>query len=811
MSASRSTRFGLASLLLAMAVFIGCQEPAAPGPGPTTVAKTPVVDEIPTTPPKLPDSETEPAPASTPDSSSVSATTPTEPSDPAPAARNTDDPPSEETPANDKGDKDDQKPKSKNGKPTGQKPPAQKPEPPKDDVLKLNKPMKPFRHELPVEEFSKDLTWLNTGGPLRKQDLKGKFVLLDFWTYCCINCMHILPELKKLEQAYPNNLVVIGVHSAKFDGEKDTKNIEEAILRYDIEHPVINDADHKVWDSLGVQSWPTILMLDPEGFAVWGRSGEFKFEQIDKLIKDALPYYRENGLLDETPIRFDLLSERQKPTVLRFPGKLLADEKGGRLFITDSNHHRIVISTLDGKLLDTIGSSEVGRADGDFATASFHHPQGLVLSGETLYVADTENHLLRKIDLAKKTVATIAGTGEQSRSGWPGSEGLTAVSEIPERWVGPPKTTALNSPWDLWIHGSDLYLAMAGPHQIWKMPLDESEIGPFAGNGREDIVDGPLLPKMPYDMGYSSFAQPSGLASDGKWLFVADSEGSSIRAVPFDGTKEVRTIVGTAKLPFARLFTFGDIDGPANKVRLQHALGVAYHDGKIFVADTYNNKIKVVDAATGETRTLAGSGKPGHADGAAEEATFDEPAGLTFAAGKLFVADTNSHLIRVVDPEAGGVSTLTIAQLAPPIAKKKAETKPDFTGAAQVKVKPVSVKPADGEIKLTVKLTLPAGWKTNPLGPMSYYLEAAGDAGPIDRKILGKKKVDPPADEFTIKLPTPKPGDEKLTLSLRYYYCQEGAEGLCKVGAVVFQVPLKITDDAPQSEARLSYTVTEAN
>ena len=169
MSASRSTRFGLASLLLAMAVFIGCQEPAAPGPGPTTVAKTPVVDEIPTTPPKLPDSETEPAPASTPDSSSVSATTPTEPSDPAPAARNTDDPPSEETPANDKGDKDDQKPKSKNGKPTGQKPPAQKPEPPKDDVLKLNKPMKPFRHELPVEEFSKDLTWLNTGGPLRKQ------------------------------------------------------------------------------------------------------------------------------------------------------------------------------------------------------------------------------------------------------------------------------------------------------------------------------------------------------------------------------------------------------------------------------------------------------------------------------------------------------------------------------------------------------------------------------------------------------------------------------------------------------------------
>ena len=161
------------------------------------------------------------------------------------------------------------------------------------------------------------------------------------------------------------------------------------------------------------------------------------------------------------------------------------------------------------------------------------------------------------------------------------------------------------------------------------------------------------------------------MASDGEWLYVADSEGSSIRAVPFDATKEVRTVVGTAKLPGGRLFMFGDVDGPANNARLQHPLGVAYHDGKIFVADTYNNKIKVIDAATGTTRTLAGSGEPGHDDGLGVLATFDEPAGLTFAAGKLFVADTNSHLIRVVDAKSGNVSTLAIAQLAPPAANAK--------------------------------------------------------------------------------------------------------------------------------------------
>jgi DNA-binding beta-propeller fold protein YncE len=528
----------------------------------------------------------------------------------------------------------------------------------------------PFPQRISVPEFPPNLTWLNSK-PLTKADLKGKFVLLDFWTYCCINCMHILPELKKLEDAYPNNLVVIGVHSAKFETEKVSENIREAILRYEIAHPVINDADHEVWNTYSVSSWPTIVLIDPEGMFVGRNPGEFKADLVAGVLDRALPYYRDKGLLDEKPLKFDLESEKEAKTPLRFPGKILADEAGGRLFISDSNHNRLVITSLDGQLQDVIGSGQIGNGDGDYQSATFNHPQGCALVNETLYVADTENHLLRKIDLKTKTVSTIAGTGEQGNfqnafPGWDGDAGRGAR----QRWVGQPSTTPLNSPWALWIYKTDLYIAMAGYHQIWKMPLSEQEIGPFAGNGREDIVDGPKLPASPF-RGGSAFAQPSGLSSDGTWLFVADSEGSSIRAVPFEGaTREVKTVLGTSGLSEARLFTFGDRDGPKATARLQHCLEVVYSNGKIYVADTYNHKIKAVDARTGEAKTVAGTGQPGTPD---DPAQFHEPAGLAIAKGKLYVADTNNHLLRTIDLTTGKVATLPIAGLSPPGAAEVAK------------------------------------------------------------------------------------------------------------------------------------------
>lgn len=682
--------------------------------------------------------------------------------------------------------------------------PAVAPESEAGDPDALEGVRNPFPRQIDIPDFPEDMQWLNTGGPLRKRDLKGKFVILDFWTYCCINCMHILPELKKLEKAYPNQLVVIGVHSAKFEAEKGTRNIEEAILRYEIEHPVVNDHEHQIWNMFGIQSWPTLLLIDPEGKAVWYRGGEVQFEEIDVLLKAAMPYYRKQGLLDETPIRFDLLANRQRATSLRFPGKVLADPPGNRLFITDSNHNRIVVATLDGKLVTTIGSGVLGRDDGDFSTATFDHPQGLALHGELLYVADTENHLIRKVDLKRQQVTTIAGQGVQGRNPWLGLDrNATTLDALPARYVASPRDAALNSPWALWVHGDDLYIAMAGPHQIWKMTLDEAEIGPYAGNGREDIVDGPLLPREPYQQGYSSFAQPSGLTSDGTQLFVADSEGSSIRAVPFSADKPVTTIVGSADLPHSRLFTFGDQDGKREDVLLQHALGVEYVDGRIFVADTYNNKIKVVDAKTGETKTIAGTGEPGASDSPAE---FDEPAGIAHAKGVLYVADTNNHAIRTVDLASGKVGVFSVEGLEPPRISRPAAV-PDFAKSPQVRVDSAAVKSTDGRVKLTVALALPEGWKLNKLAPLNYWLADDHEGGPVALETGGPDALEVDAASLTLSVPVKGEGKDAVRVSLVYYYCQEGGEGVCKMGTVVWRVALDVTADSTRDSVLLPYEV----
>src|SRR5436189_1196176 len=238
--------------------------------------------------------------------------------------------------------------------------------------------------------------WLNTDKPLTLSALKGKVVLLDFWTYGCINCMHIIPDLKRLEKKYPNELVVIGVHSAKFENEKSTENIRRIILRYEIEHPIVNDADFKIWHAYGVNAWPTRYLIDPAGYVIGRLSGEGSYEALDKAIGDTIAEFRKRGELNEAPLKLVLEKAKVGDLPLAFPGKILADEKSDRLFIADSDHNRIVVTRLDGTLLATIGSGEIGRVDGDRATARFDHPQGMALDGDTLYVADTENHMPRK-------------------------------------------------------------------------------------------------------------------------------------------------------------------------------------------------------------------------------------------------------------------------------------------------------------------------------------------------------------------------------------------------------------------------------
>jgi sugar lactone lactonase YvrE/thiol-disulfide isomerase/thioredoxin len=466
--------------------------------------------------------------------------------------------------------------------------------------------------------------WLNVAAPITIAQLRGKIVILDFWTYGCVNCMHVLRDLKTLEQRFPDELVVIGVHSPKFTNERDSENLRRILVRYEIEHPVANDANHAIWRRYGAQAWPTRVIIDPAGNLVGTAMGEGNLEGFVNAIRTVARVFDDPstpspdspgsslgaGRINRAPLPLQLERMRHADRPLLYPGKVLADERTGRLFIADSNHNRIVVATLDGKLIETIGSGLQGDGDGIFSQARFHRPQGLALDpsgGGTLYVADTENNKLRSVDFDTRAVYTL-------------------------------EAADLKSPWDLAVKMGILIVAMAGTHQLWVVDLLHDRAYPYAGTGEEARRDGAV--------NVAAFAQPSGLAINADTLYVADAESNTIRLVSLPPVNTVETIAG------GDLFDFGDKDGTGDAVRLQHPLGVAVHDGVVYIADTYNHKIKALNPASGKVTTFATG--------------FDEPGGLSIANGKLYVADTNNHAIRTVDLATRRVETLAIEGLTPP-------------------------------------------------------------------------------------------------------------------------------------------------
>lgn len=605
--------------------------------------------------------------------------------------------------------------------------------------------------------------WLNTDKPLTLAALKGKIVLLDFWTYGCINCIHIIPDLKKLEAKYANQLVVIGVHSAKFENEKETENIRRIILRYEIEHPVYNDSEYAVWSSYGVRAWPTQVLIDPAGYVVGAASGEGNYEILDQTIAKLVEEFRKRGELNEQPLNLVLERAKVGDLPLAFPGKVLADAATDRLFIADSNHNRIVITKLDGTLIDTIGTADAGAADGAFDKATFNRPQGLALSGDSLYVADTENHLIRRVDLKARTVETIAGTGEQSH----------------ERFKsGPARTIALSSPWDLQLAGQTLYIAMAGPHQIWKLDLDKNEVSTFAGSGREARLDGSLRE--------SGFAQPSGLAIIGQTLYVADSESNIIRAIDLN-LGQVRTLVG------GDLFEFGDVDGTGDDVRLQHPLGLLAYGDKLLIADTYNHKIKELDPEQRRVTSLFGTGKPGQADGSSP--SFYEPAGLALANDKLYIADTNNHAIRVVDLKTKQGSTLRINGLTPPSKSFAATETAAAPNAEEIKTAPQQLR-AGNDAVLEINVELPQGYHLNPMAPQRYKVSVEdGKNISIDEKLASRSAKDLKLP-LRIRLNAANAGAATLKAQVTLFYCREDNTGTCRIKTLVWHVPVAVTADA---------------
>ncbi len=604
-------------------------------------------------------------------------------------------------------------------------------------------------------------------------ELKGKVVLLDFWTYGCINCMHNFPYLKLLQEEFPNELAIIGVHSAKFLQEGQTENIRNIVLRYDLTHPIVNDSEFQVFTMWGANAWPTLVLVDPAGNVVGGLSGEGFYDVMKPIIESLIREFDAKGAIDRSPLNFSLEKQTAPRTLLSFPGKLLVRDGSDTLAVTDTNHNRILIaSRATGEIRQTVGSGQAGFVDGSFDEASFRQPQGLALSDDErfLYVADTGNHAIRRIDLRGRTVDTIAGTGRQ------------AVVYPPVGGAG--RESALSSPWDLELDGNTLYIAMAGSHQLWRMDLNRGWVEALAGNGAEGYHDNPN--------GAARLAQPSGLALDPEKgiLYFADSEASSIRSAGTDPKSgEVKTLAGHGE----SLFEFGTEDGTGSEARFQHPLGVVLYRGRLYVADTYNNRIRVLDPESRAVTTLTGTER-GWRDGT--DPLFYEPGGIDAADGKLYVADTNNHSVRVIDLASGRTDTLVLKgrELA-------LSTGGFFGGPTKIQAEPVRFAP--GQDTLVMEITLPEGYKVNADAFSSFEWSVEGQgvvlADDANRSVQGPS--------FPLRIPVrAASGQGTINLRLSLVYCEEEKESVCLLDRAEIRIPYRV-EAGRGGEARFRYVV----
>ncbi len=546
--------------------------------------------------------------------------------------------------------------------------------------------------------------WLNTGGKdITLSDLRGKIVLLDFWTFCCINCLHVLDELRPLEEKYSDVLVTVGVHSPKFEHEADPDALASAVERYDIRHPVLDDPELTTWQAYTARAWPTLVVIDPEGYIVAHLAGEGHAHGLDTLVAELVAEHEAKGTLHRGDGPY--VPAETTAGDLRFPGKAIALPNGSFL-VADSGHHRLIELDKDlSTVLRTIGSGERGWTDGGTDTAQFNEPQGLTLlpeavaqqTGYDVVVADSVNHRLRGVQLSTGTVSTIAGNGVQrlldagnhtgaselSEAGRPAVSDAQPVAadsgepRLEDAWLGnDPLNVALSSPWDvLWSTALNrVVIAMAGTHQLFSFDPLSNAVEIVAGTGLEGLLDG--------DAGVAWFAQPSGLAEDASGaIWVADSETSALRKLTFDASTpgiRVETVAGTG------LFDFGFRDGPGEDSRFQHPLGVAsLPDGSVAVADTYNGAIRRYDPASGQVSTLIrGLSEP-------SDVLVDLTPVATGGAPLLIVVETNKHeLVRVPLPK----EALAVDE------------------GASTTARPRSTM-SSGPIGLTVRFTAPTGQK----------------------------------------------------------------------------------------------------
>lgn len=467
-------------------------------------------------------------------------------------------------------------------------------------------------------EFPAGLEWVNTSQVPHSDQLRGRVTLLYFWTYDNVNSVNLLADLAWLENRHHDGLCVIGVHTPRYSAQRSADAVLKAVNRHHLRHPVASDPGFVLWQKLGVQAWPSVVLLDTQVRPVAIFTGEGRRQEIDRRI---------TGLLDDA-IASDTRVYESWPAVTRpeprlplaFPARVIATDR--HLYIADTAHHRVIETTLEGRILRQFGSGNAGYWDGRLVDCGLASPQGLALGKDCLYVADTGNHAVRRIRLLPGDVETVIGTGKPGR-------------DRPQQHAE-PTTVALCAPVDVVVHHEHLYVTVAGQHQVWDLDLARGTLDVLAGSGQFGLQDGAGP--------YASFAQPAGIAALGPALFVADAGAGAVRAIRI-ADRQVTTLVGSG------IWEFGDAAGKRDTVRLQHPQGIAIDPrGLVFVADSYNSKLKAINLKNGETRSFNLPYR------------FHELEGVSLSQGALWIANTNAHEIVRVDLTNGSCHRVAIGE-----------------------------------------------------------------------------------------------------------------------------------------------------
>ena len=473
------------------------------------------------------------------------------------------------------------------------------------------------QHHLP--EAPELLHWFNVDTPVRLSEQKGRVILLNFDTYCSLHCLQVVADLNYLADKYPNKLVIIGIHGPRFPAERSTEHVRNVISRHHIRHPVLHDPDYRLWQRFGIHSGPALCVIDTQGCIVGSVSGTGNRNKLERIITSLFARSRKPAMKGAGLCVLKPVSEPTRP--LCFPDKILATEN--RIYIADSGHNRVLATSPQGLILHQYGDGNPGFVDGNGFSAAFYAPRGMVMVDDCLYVADTGNHAIRRINIRNDDVVTLAGTGIMGRQ--PDGD-----------YFGNPREVDLNTPSGLAQKANVLYIAMAGLHQIWTLSLVTNTLEVFAGCGEEGLVDGASW--------NACFAQPSALCIIGHSLYVADAGSSAVRTIDLK-TRHVTTLVGKG------LFEFGDTDGAGPNASFQYPLDIKADQTQksLWVADTYNNKIRNIQIEN----KLVSSYQLRH--------SLSEPGGLAFSGNTLYIANTNRHEIVRVNLHSGTTESLNVS------------------------------------------------------------------------------------------------------------------------------------------------------